>query len=91
LATTAEIVEPEACMSFAHRPRIEPIAFDRERTGRRVSASAVVSDLHSPTRARCRIGGAMPGSATCANALDHVIVVLFENRSLDNLLGRSYE
>ena len=32
----------------------------------------------------------MPGSATWANALDHVIVVLFENRSLDNLLGRLY-
>jgi len=32
----------------------------------------------------------MPGSATCANALDHVVVVLFENRSLDNVLGRLY-
>ena len=41
-------------MGFAHRPRIEPIAFDRERAGRRVSASAVVSDLHFPTTAmRC--------------------------------------
>jgi len=29
----------------------------------------------------------MPGSATRANALDHVVVVLFENRSLDNVLG----
>ena len=26
-----------------------------------------------------------------ANALDHVVVVLFENRSFDNLLGRLYE
>ena len=25
------------------------------------------------------------------NALDHVVVVVFENRSLDNLLGRLYE
>ena len=32
----------------------------------------------------------MPGSATRANALDHVVVVLFENRSLDNVLGRLY-
>ena len=30
----------------------------------------------------------MPGSATRASALDHVVVVLFENRSLDNVLGR---
>src|ERR1700729_1664154 len=26
-----------------------------------------------------------------ANALDHVVVIMFENRSLDNLLGRLYE
>ena len=32
----------------------------------------------------------MPGSTTRANALDHVVVVLFENRSLDNVLGRLY-
>jgi phospholipase C len=32
----------------------------------------------------------MSGSATRANALDHVVVVLFENRSLDNVLGRLY-
>jgi len=32
----------------------------------------------------------VPGSATREHALDHVIVVLFENRSLDNLLGRLY-
>ena len=32
----------------------------------------------------------MRGLATCANALDHVVVVLFENRSLDNVLGRLY-
>ncbi len=32
----------------------------------------------------------MPDSATCANALDHVVVVLFENRSLDNVLGHLY-
>ena len=32
----------------------------------------------------------MPGSATRANALDHVVVVLFENRSLDNVLGHLY-
>ena len=30
----------------------------------------------------------MPGSASRASALDHVVVVLFENRSLDNVLGR---
>ena len=29
----------------------------------------------------------MSASETRANALDHVIVVLFENRSLHNLLG----
>ena len=33
----------------------------------------------------------MPGSATRANAMDHVVVVLFENRSLDNVLGHLYE
>ena len=27
---------------------------------------------------------------TRANALDHVVLVLFENRSLDNVLGRLY-
>ena len=32
----------------------------------------------------------MPGSATRANALNHVMVVLFENRSLDNVLSRLY-
>ena len=32
----------------------------------------------------------MSASETRANALDHVIVVLFENRSLHNLLGRLY-
>jgi phospholipase C len=32
----------------------------------------------------------MPDAATRANALDHVVVVLFENRSLDNVLGRLY-
>ena len=26
-----------------------------------------------------------------ANAMDHVVLVLFENRSFDNLLGRLYE
>ena len=32
----------------------------------------------------------MPGSVTREHALDHVVVVLFENRSLDNLLGHLY-
>src|SRR5580765_7593992 len=32
----------------------------------------------------------MSDAATRANALDHVVVVLFENRSFDNLLGRLY-
>ena len=32
----------------------------------------------------------MPDRATRANALDHVVVVLFENRSLDNVLGHLY-
>src|SRR6476620_6725529 len=32
----------------------------------------------------------MSDAVTRANALDHVVVVLFENRSLDNLLGRLY-
>ncbi len=32
----------------------------------------------------------MAGSRARANALDHVVVVLFENRSLDNVLGRLY-
>ncbi len=32
----------------------------------------------------------MPGSATAERALDHVVVVLFENRSLDNVLGHLY-
>jgi len=30
-------------------------------------------------------------SPTRANAMDHVVLVLFENRSFDNLLGRLYE
>jgi phospholipase C len=33
---------------------------------------------------------AVSDSATSANALDHVVVVLFENRSLDNVLGHLY-
>ncbi|MGZ0711343.1 alkaline phosphatase family protein (plasmid) [Coraliomargarita sp. W4R53] len=32
----------------------------------------------------------MSDKPTRANALDHVVVVLFENRSLDNMLGRLY-
>jgi phospholipase C len=32
----------------------------------------------------------MQASADRAHALDHVVVVLFENRSLDNMLGRLY-
>jgi hypothetical protein len=32
----------------------------------------------------------MHDPTTRANALDHVVVVLFENRSLDNVLGRLY-
>ena len=32
----------------------------------------------------------MSDSVTRANALDHVVVVLFENRSLDNVLGHLY-
>ena len=32
----------------------------------------------------------MSDSATRAGALDHVVVVLFENRSLDNVLGHLY-
>ena len=32
----------------------------------------------------------MAGSLDRTNAMDHVVVVLFENRSLDNLLGRLY-
>jgi phospholipase C len=32
----------------------------------------------------------MAGTPTRAQALDHVVVVLFKNRSLDNVLGRLY-
>lgn len=32
----------------------------------------------------------MSDSLTRANALDHVVVVLFENRSVDNVLGHLY-
>jgi phospholipase C len=32
----------------------------------------------------------MSDSTTSANALDHVVVVLFENRSFDNMLGHLY-
>ena len=32
----------------------------------------------------------MSDSATAADALDHLVVVLFENRSLDNVLGHLY-
>ena len=31
------------------------------------------------------------GAPERANALDHVVVLMFENRSFDNLLGRLYE
>ncbi len=33
----------------------------------------------------------MPPAPNSADALDHVVLVLFENRSFDNLLGRLYE
>lgn len=42
-------------------------------------------------------GGGFPNAEmmavapTCENALDHVVVMMFENRSFDNLLGRLYE
>src|SRR3984957_850058 len=36
------------------------------------------------------VDAGLPGSAPRASALDHVVVVLFENRSLDNVLGRLY-
>jgi phospholipase C len=32
----------------------------------------------------------MPGPNR-SDALDHVVVIMFENRSLDNLLGRLYQ
>ena len=32
----------------------------------------------------------MAASPDRSNAMDHVVVVLFENRSLDNVLGRLY-
>ena len=32
----------------------------------------------------------MSSSATRANALDHIVLVLFENRSFDNVLGHLY-
>jgi hypothetical protein len=34
--------------------------------------------------------GVWNGGSEQGNALDHVVVVVFENRSLDNLLGRLY-
>src|SRR5215212_1712001 len=36
-------------------------------------------------------GGAALSKPSPENALDHVVVVMFENRSFDNLLGRLYE
>ena len=35
-------------------------------------------------------GSSLSNSFARANALDHIVVVLFENRSLDNMLGRLY-
>ena len=37
------------------------------------------------------LGGLSVVSPDRTNALDHVVVVMFENRSFDNLLGRLYE
>src|SRR5215212_5424841 len=36
-------------------------------------------------------GGAALSKPAPENALDHVVVMMFENRSFDNLLGRLYE
>src|SRR3982751_3530083 len=36
-------------------------------------------------------GGSALSKPSPENALDHVVVVMFENRSFDNLLGRLYE
>jgi phospholipase C len=37
-----------------------------------------------------RVEPEVANSVTRANALDHVLVVIFENRSFDNILGRLY-
>jgi phospholipase C len=37
------------------------------------------------------MGGSLMASLDRSNALDHVVVVMFENRSFDNLLGRLYQ
>src|SRR5215211_813888 len=37
------------------------------------------------------LGGLLVASPDRSNAMDHVVVLMFENRSFDNLLGRLYE
>ena len=45
---------------------------------------------HTSVRNTDHRPAANPSDFTAANAMDHVILVVFENRSLDNLLGRLY-
>src|SRR5215467_7731944 len=52
-----------------------------------VAAGARRGQAHPDVLRRVEVGMPAP---TRANALDHVVVVLFENRSLDNVLGRLY-
>src|SRR5580698_622281 len=48
---------------------------------------------HRPAPARGRLNGeiSLMPAAERSGALDHIVVVLFENRSFDNVLGRLYD
>ena len=58
----------------------------RSRFTKAVSAAAIAANLPGFAAAQ----GVKPGIGR-ENALDHVVVVMFENRSFDHLLGRLYE
>jgi len=58
----------------------------RSRFTKAVSAAAIAANLSGFAAAQ----GVKPGIGR-ENALDHVVVLMFENRSFDHLLGRLYE
>jgi alkanesulfonate monooxygenase SsuD/methylene tetrahydromethanopterin reductase-like flavin-dependent oxidoreductase (luciferase family) len=72
---------------FACRIATTSLATQREQLEQLIKLKPMLSALQ---RAGREYGRVMPRPDR-SNALDHVVVIMFENRSFDNLLGRLYE
>jgi phospholipase C len=78
-------------------PSLGAGSLDARRSSRLGDAAGLVSrcpmDRWAPLGSGCRGDGRGPSmvAADRRAALDHVVVVMFENRSFDNLLGRLYQ